>query len=808
MSLKVIQPLKSLVDDQIFTPLEDLPPNVQEVDNKFLLQEFSDDEQDEMNTRRDTKTIVSHKHYSYSKNAYKKKRISRLGPFLLLKTIGVGEFGKVKLARHIQTGQIVAIKLVKRENIDSSQLDKIQTEINILKTLNHPYIVKLLSVNETSSSIGMVLEYAPGGELFEYIYKERYLKEDEARRLFAQLISSVYYMHKKNIVHRDLKLENILLDHQRNIIVTDFGFANQFTSTTGNLMSTSCGSPVYAAPELVMTGRLYVGTSVDIWSCGIILYAMLCGYLPFDDDVKNPNGDNIGRLYRYIMSHKPKYPQHLSHDAKDIISQMLVPDPSERCDLETIICHPWLEDYREEASKSIRSFEEEAKNRRMQLLEGIESTTHLDILTERGSTLSGEGHDQSDHEPYSSTSSSYIYSSSCTKEDDKEIHCQQQDELSISSEIMAVQIPLPLNEDQQKTEEELASPVEKNEKELPTESTNKTVAVNVENRVTAIELSSSKSTEDQKTYDDVLSKQNLSETSQLQQLSLRARLLSTVKRRSVSSSTPSIKPMNDEKPINKSRNSWQHMIHRNSTKEATAPIAPPLLIEQSKNDDKTKVDQKKTRIKNKTGQRSTRPLTKIDKIVEEPSVIAVATPSEENSKHDNLNNTSQLEQESNEKRAWNKPDELELRVHTGPMNRSVLTSKSPMDVLLEITKVLLILGIEVENISGYRLLCTRPAEPQHNEIKDKLNHLSVSCNDLGLSQPIYAHHSIDDGSKIQFSVEICRFENLSGLFSVDIQCLSEGNLSGYQFVGQKLLSLLHFGDVIRNTNFNLSKSDS
>ncbi|KAI9354931.1 kinase-like domain-containing protein [Pilaira anomala] len=304
------------------------------------------------------------------------KRAPRLGQFLLLKTLGVGEFGKVKMAKHFETGQTVAVKLVKKENIDSSsQLEKIRMEIEILKTLNHPYIVKLLSVNETQTCIGMVLEYAQGGELFEYIYRQRYLKEQEACRLFSQLISSVYYMHQKNIVHRDLKLENILLDSNGNLIVTDFGFANQFTKITGDLMSTSCGSPVYAAPELVMTGRLYAGKGVDIWSCGIILYAMLCGYLPFDDDIKNPNGDNIGRLYRYIMANPPKYPSHLSDLSKDLIGNMLIPDPSKRCTLEQIMHHSWLLPHKDQILKSVHQLELEAQEIKNVLLKSIESTT-------------------------------------------------------------------------------------------------------------------------------------------------------------------------------------------------------------------------------------------------------------------------------------------------------------------------------------------------------------------------------------------------------------------------------------------------
>ncbi|KAI8646155.1 hypothetical protein BD408DRAFT_337585 [Parasitella parasitica] len=155
----------------------------------------------------------------------------------------------------------------------------------------------------------------------------------------------------------------------------------------------------------------------------------------------------------------------------------------------------------------------------------------------------------------------------------------------------------------------------------------------------------------------------------------------------------------------------------------------------------------------------------------------------------------------------------ELRVHTGNMNHSALTSKPPMDVLLEINKILLILGIEVENIGGYKLRCTRRSihstdSNQHDEVSDVLNRLSTRNGATTMmTQPIYGHPSIDRGDEIQFLVEICRFENLSGLFSVDIQNLAttvhDENFASYQFIGQKLLSLLQHGNVIRNTNFSL-----
>lgn len=152
----------------------------------------------------------------------------------------------------------------------------------------------------------------------------------------------------------------MLLDRNRNVIITDFGFANQFSSAKDDLMATSCGSPCYAAPELVVSEGLYVGSAVDIWSCGVILYAMLCGYLPFDDDPANPDGDNINLLYKHILSSTLEFPDYVSPTARDLLEKMLVPDPSKRCDIHTIMDHPWLKQYRPLFAKSIRELEFEA----------------------------------------------------------------------------------------------------------------------------------------------------------------------------------------------------------------------------------------------------------------------------------------------------------------------------------------------------------------------------------------------------------------------------------------------------------------
>ncbi|KAJ1735837.1 hypothetical protein LPJ61_000343 [Coemansia biformis] len=279
-------------------------------------------------------------------NGRRKAKNAFFGPYLLLQTIGEGEFAKVKLAVHKDSGDEVAIKLIKKESIDTEvKLSKIKREIAALKAVNFRYIVRLYDIIETERYIGIVIEYASGGELFDHILAHRQLKENDACRLFAQLIAGVTYLHTSNIVHRDLKLENLLLDRNRNIKITDFGFANQFRGPGDDLMSTSCGSPCYAAPELVVSDGPYVGTAVDIWSCGVILYAMLAGYLPFDDDPSNPEGDNINQLYKYILSTPLVFPEHVSSLARDLLRRMLVPNPRQRASLAEIKAHEWLRPY-------------------------------------------------------------------------------------------------------------------------------------------------------------------------------------------------------------------------------------------------------------------------------------------------------------------------------------------------------------------------------------------------------------------------------------------------------------------------------
>ncbi|KAH9976803.1 hypothetical protein BGW80DRAFT_1456892 [Lactifluus volemus] len=305
--------------------------------------------------------IYSHPAAAQYAASHPRRAIPKFGPYLLLQTLGEGEFGKVKLGLHTNWAEEVAVKLIKRHNIDSAvRMSKVEREIEVLRMLKHPNIVRLYDVIETDKYIGIILDYASGGELFDHILAHRYLKEKDACRLFAQLISGVWYIHQRKIVHRDLKLENLLLDRNRNVIITDFGFANRFEHRSDDLMQTSCGSPCYAAPELVISEGSYVGSAVDIWSCGVILYAMLAGYLPFDDDPANPDGDNINLLYKYIVNTPLSFPDYISPEARDLLSIMLQPDPQRRADLSNVMQHAWLSPYAYLFDKTVDELETSA----------------------------------------------------------------------------------------------------------------------------------------------------------------------------------------------------------------------------------------------------------------------------------------------------------------------------------------------------------------------------------------------------------------------------------------------------------------
>uniref|UniRef100_I3KS43 MAP/microtubule affinity-regulating kinase 3 n=1 Tax=Oreochromis niloticus TaxID=8128 RepID=I3KS43_ORENI len=264
-----------------------------------------------------------------------------VGNYRLLKTIGKGNFAKVKLARHIPTGREVAIKIIDKTQLNPSSLQKLYREVRIMKILNHPNIVKLFEVIETEKTLYLVMEYASGGEVFDYLVAHGRMKEKEARAKFRQvtrpcvspqIVSAVQYCHQKHIVHRDLKAENLLLDADMNIKIADFGFSNEFT--VGGKLDTFCGSPPYAAPELFQ-GKKYDGPEVDVWSLGVILYTLVSGSLPFD-------GQNLKELRERVLRGKYRIPFYMSTDCENLLKRFLVLNPGKRGTLEQIMKDRWI----------------------------------------------------------------------------------------------------------------------------------------------------------------------------------------------------------------------------------------------------------------------------------------------------------------------------------------------------------------------------------------------------------------------------------------------------------------------------------
>ncbi|XP_063293769.1 serine/threonine-protein kinase MARK2 isoform X2 [Pelobates fuscus] len=255
-----------------------------------------------------------------------------IGNYRLLKTIGKGNFAKVKLARHVLTGKEVAVKIIDKTQLNSSSLQKLFREVRIMKVLNHPNIVKLFEVIETEKTLYLVMEYASGGEVFDYLVAHGRMKEKEARAKFRQIVSAVQYCHQKLIVHRDLKAENLLLDSDMNIKIADFGFSNEFTF--GNKLDTFCGSPPYAAPELFQ-GKKYDGPEVDVWSLGVILYTLVSGSLPFD-------GQNLKELRERVLRGKYRIPFYMSTDCENLLKKFLILNPSKRGTLEQIMRDRWM----------------------------------------------------------------------------------------------------------------------------------------------------------------------------------------------------------------------------------------------------------------------------------------------------------------------------------------------------------------------------------------------------------------------------------------------------------------------------------
>ncbi|XP_075934675.1 serine/threonine-protein kinase BRSK2-like, partial [Anarhichas minor] len=254
-----------------------------------------------------------------------------VGPYRLEKTLGKGQTGLVKLAIHCVTCQKVAIKIVNREKLSESVLMKVEREIAILKLIEHPHVLKLHDVYENKKYLYLVLEHVSGGELFDYLVKKGRLTPKEARKFFRQIISALDFCHSHSICHRDLKPENLLLDEKNNIRIADFGMAS--LQVGDSLLETSCGSPHYACPE-VIRGEKYDGRKADAWSCGVILFALLVGALPFDDD----NLRNLLEKVKLGVFHMPHF---IPPDCQNLLRGMIEVDAGKRLTLEQIQKHTW-----------------------------------------------------------------------------------------------------------------------------------------------------------------------------------------------------------------------------------------------------------------------------------------------------------------------------------------------------------------------------------------------------------------------------------------------------------------------------------
>jgi|UniRef100_A0A7S4G104 serine/threonine protein kinase len=262
--------------------------------------------------------------------------VKGIGKYELGKTIGKGAFSKVKLATDTETGETYAVKIIDTAMLQKAHMEEqLKREIAIMKHLKHEHIIQMKEVLQTSKQIYIILELVSGGELFDKIVDAKKFDENTARKYFQQLVLGIYYCHQQSIAHRDLKPENLLLDGEGRLKISDFGLSNlQRTGDKATLLQTVCGTPNYVAPE-VLKEHGYNGFIADIWSCGVILFVMLAGYLPFDDP-------NMNALFRKIEKGDYRMAKHFSPGASNLISKILVVNPQSRYTLDQIIADPWF----------------------------------------------------------------------------------------------------------------------------------------------------------------------------------------------------------------------------------------------------------------------------------------------------------------------------------------------------------------------------------------------------------------------------------------------------------------------------------
>ena len=286
----------------------------------------------------DIKLKAHSSHSTKSAELFNNKKTEKdytIGNYLIKKTLGQGTFGKVRLGVHLPDNSKVAVKILEKERIvEKDDEIRVRREFEMLIQFNHINVILVSEIFENRDSYYCVMEFCDGGELFNYIVKKQRLSEEESAFFFYQLINGLEYIHSLGIVHRDLKPENLLLTKNHILKIIDFGLSNFFSKNQSELLSTPCGSPCYASPEMV-SGKKYDGFKIDVWSTGIILYAMLCGYLPFEDK------DNE-KLFKQILECKLEFPPHLSTLSMDLVKKILVTDPEKRITIEGIKKHQFF----------------------------------------------------------------------------------------------------------------------------------------------------------------------------------------------------------------------------------------------------------------------------------------------------------------------------------------------------------------------------------------------------------------------------------------------------------------------------------
>ncbi|KAL9546748.1 hypothetical protein PS6_007496 [Mucor atramentarius] len=702
----------------------------------------------------------------YKKYGYepKLKNPSYFGPYLLLQTLGEGEFAKVKAGVHVQTNQEVAIKLMRKDHIKLASLEtKLEREISVLKRLL-------------------------GGELFDYILKHHFLQEAEAKRLFAQLISGVDYMHRKHIVHRDLKLENLLLSKDRDIIITDFGFANRFQVAQEDLMATSCGSPCYAAPELVINDENhYVGTAVDIWSCGVILFAMLCGYLPFDDDPTNPQGANINVLYKYIVSTRLEIPKSMSIDATHLLRRMLVPDPAKRCTMEEIKRHPWLSEHQ-----------------------------HLFVA---------EDNEQEDHMNSATLSSDSRLSSPAAAQDDKTtilpLHEPESREEDVTVQASASPPTTPKASNSSTT---TASSSSSSSSSVIHTTANTPAAAATASVTDHVAQSPLPVTTTATSFLQAKFISTLQDQQQQQQPPPRSYQQPMFTNNKIPNRSVSVQPQHHSKYNSKrERTTSEYKQQQQHQKHQSLQILPSVSETTIHDDisfsDKAKLKGQKLmewfikRSKSQSTKFPSRSAANQAKVPEkQPQRPISALP--------------------NPIRAMpiGKPlgsyaadfNDSKLRLHRGAVDQDALTSKAPNEVLHEIKECLNMMGIDMKKCHDFKIKCVRPA--RRRPVPEKIhananapagartrkntttipfklffnnnnhsNNISPKTTaTTSTTHIIYGEQGIDNGEQVQFNVELSKIENLPGLYVVDIK-RTRGNIWAFKFLYHTLLDLLNLG---------------